>query len=104
VAILGYPENGPLTAVPGRLGATTVVLSEDAYGHGPVARTITSVRGNVKHGDSGGPTVDSAGRVAATVFAARLGGTGGFGIPTDVVRKLLRGPHDARVSTGDCAP
>jgi S1-C subfamily serine protease len=104
VAILGYPENGPLTAVPGRLGATTVVLSEDAYGHGPVARTITSVRGNVKHGDSGGPTVDSAGGVAATVFAARLGGTGGFGIPTEVVRKLLRGPHAARVSTGDCAP
>jgi uncharacterized membrane protein required for colicin V production len=104
VAILGYPENGPLTAVPGRLGSTTVVLSEDAYGHGPVARTITSVRGNVEHGDSGGPAVDSAGRVAATVFAARLGGTGGFGIPTDVVRTLLRGPHSARVSTGDCAP
>jgi S1-C subfamily serine protease len=104
VAILGYPENGPLAAVPGRLGSTTVVLSEDAYGHGPVARTVTSVRADVRHGDSGGPAVDSSGRVAATVFAARLGGTGGFAIPTEVVRKLLRGPHTARVSTGDCAP
>ena len=36
VAILGYPENGPLSVVPGRLGSTTVVLSQDAYGHGPV--------------------------------------------------------------------
>jgi S1-C subfamily serine protease len=104
VAILGYPENGPLTVVPGRLGATSVVLSEDAYGHGPVARTITSVRGNVRHGDSGGPTVDKQGRVATTVFAARIGSKGGFGIPIDVVRKLLRGDHSHVASTGGCAP
>jgi len=103
VAILGYPENGPLTSVPGRLGQTTVVLSQDAYGHGPVARTITSVRGDVRHGDSGGPTVDAEGRVAATVFAARLGSKGGFGIPVDVVRKLLRGDLSHSVSTGACA-
>ena len=103
VAILGYPENGPLTVVPGRLGSTTVVLSEDAYGHGPVARTITSVRGNVRHGNSGGPTVDASGGVATTVFAARLGSKGGYGVPSDVVRKLLRHAHSAAVSTGDCA-
>jgi S1-C subfamily serine protease len=103
VAILGYPENGPLTVVAGRLGATTVVLSEDAYGHGPVARTITAVRGDVRHGDSGGPTVDTAGNVATTVFAARLGSKGGFGIPVDVLRKLLRGDLSRAVSTGACA-
>jgi S1-C subfamily serine protease len=103
VAILGYPGNGPFKVVPGRLGTTTVVLSEDAYGHGPVARTITSVRGDVRHGNSGGPTVDSSGRVSTTVFAARLGSGGGFGIPSDIVRKLLRKSHDRAVSTGDCA-
>jgi S1-C subfamily serine protease len=103
VAILGYPENGPLTVVPGRLGATSVVLSEDAYGHGPVARTITAVRGDVRHGDSGGPTVDTSGNVATTVFAARLGSKGGFGIPVDVLRKLLRGDLSRAVSTGACA-
>jgi S1-C subfamily serine protease len=103
VAILGYPENGPLTVVPGRLGATSVVLSEDAYGHGPVARTITAVRGDVRHGDSGGPTVDTSGNVATTVFAARLGSKGGFGIPIDVLRKLLRGDLSRAVSTGACA-
>jgi S1-C subfamily serine protease len=102
VAILGYPENGPLTVAAGRLGATSVVLSEDAYGHGPVARTITAVRGDVRHGDSGGPTVDMAGNVATTVFAARLGSKGGFGIPVDVLRKLLRGDLSHAVSTGDC--
>ena len=103
VAILGYPENGPFTVVPGRLGATSIVLSEDAYGHGPVARTITAVRGDVRHGNSGGPTVDAAGAVQATVFAARLGSAGGFGVPSDVVRKLLRRDHSDAVSTGDCA-
>jgi S1-C subfamily serine protease len=102
VAILGYPENGPLRVVAGRLGSTTVVLSEDAYGHGPVARTITSLRGDIRHGDSGGPTVDASGAVTTTVFAARLGSKGGFGIPSDIVRKLLRRAHGRAVSTGDC--
>jgi S1-C subfamily serine protease len=102
VAILGYPENGPLAAVPGRLGPTTVVLSEDAYGNGPVPRKITSVRGNVRHGDSGGPTVDARGAVETTLFAARLGSEGGFGVPSDIVRNALRKAHGP-VSTGDCA-
>jgi S1-C subfamily serine protease len=102
VAIIGYPENGPLAAVPGRLGPTTVVLSEDAYGHGPVPRKITSVRGNVRHGDSGGPTVDARGAVETTLFAARLGSEGGFGVPSDIVRNALRKARGP-VSTGDCA-
>ena len=104
VAIVGYPENGPLSAVPGRLGATSEVLSEDAYGHGPVPRTITSLRGSVRHGDSGGPTVDERGAVETTVFAARLGSEGGFGVPSDVVRSILRHLGTKRLSTGDCAP
>jgi S1-C subfamily serine protease len=103
VAILGFPENGPLTVVPGRLGATTVVFSEDAYGHGPVARKITALRGAVRHGNSGGPTVDKSGDVTAMVFAASLGKQGGFGVPSDIVRKDLRRVGEHAVSTGDCA-
>jgi S1-C subfamily serine protease len=103
VAIIGYPENGPLSAVPGRLGPTTAVLSEDAYGHGPVPRTITSVRGKVRHGNSGGPTVDAKGAVETTLFAARLGSSGGFGVPSTVVLGVLRRARVHPVSTGDCA-
>jgi S1-C subfamily serine protease len=102
VAILGYPGDGPFTATPGRIGATAVVLTQDAYGHGPVARVITSLRGTVRHGDSGGPAVDASGAVQTTVFAARVGGGGGFGVPRATVRRALRrasGP----VSTGPCA-
>src|SRR5919198_303991 len=81
VAILGYPGDGPFDAKPGRIGRTVTVLSQDAYGHGPVSRTITSIRGVVRHGDSGGPAVDAAGRVQATIFAARVGPSGGHRVP-----------------------
>jgi S1-C subfamily serine protease len=103
VAIVGYPLNGPLDSEPGRIGRTASVLTDDAYGHGPVQRTITSLAGTIRHGNSGGPAIDTQGRVELTVFAAKVGEDGGYGIPTEVVRNVLasaRGP----VSTGDCAP
>jgi uncharacterized membrane protein required for colicin V production len=103
VALVGYPLNGPLDAEPGRVGRTATVLTDDAYGHGPVQRTVTSLGGIVRHGNSGGPAIDTTGRVQVTVFAARVGGDGGYGVPSDVVRAVLdsaRGP----VSTGACAP
>jgi S1-C subfamily serine protease len=102
-AVLGFPENGPFAVTPARIGLTSVVLAEDAYGSGPVRRTITSLSGRVRHGDSGAPAVDAGGAVQATVFAARLRGGGGYAVPADIVRAALRvvkGP----VSTGGCAP
>ncbi len=39
-AILGYPRNGPYDARPARLAATDEVISQDAYGRGPVPRQI----------------------------------------------------------------
>ena len=103
VGIVGYPLNGPLDVEPGRIGRTDRVLTDDAYGHGPVERTITSLAGVVRHGNSGGPAIDSDGRVQATVFASRVGSTGGYGIPAEVVRKVLADAHEP-VSTGPCAP
>jgi S1-C subfamily serine protease len=103
VAVLGFPENGPFTATPARVGKTALVLAEDAYGTGPVTRAITSLRGRVRHGDSGAPAVDARGAVEATIFAARLRSVGGFGVPADVVRADLESAQEP-VSTGDCAP
>jgi S1-C subfamily serine protease len=103
VAIVGYPENGPLTTAAGRVGRTSTVLTQDAYGRGPVSRSITAVAGDIRHGNSGGPAIDRAGRVEATIFAARIGSSGGFGIPADVVRRVLDSAGQRPVSTGSCA-
>src|SRR5205814_2414156 len=103
VAVLGFPENGAFTATPARIGRTSVVLAEDAYGRGPVTRAITSLGGRVRHGDSGAPAVDRRGAVESTVFAARLRTVGGYGVPDTVVRSALRSARGP-VSTGDCAP
>ena len=103
VAVLGFPENGPFTATAARIGKTAVVLAEDAYGSGPVTRSITSLRGRVRHGDSGAPAVDARGAVQATIFAARLRSAGGYGVPADVIRANL-GAAARPVSTGACAP
>lgn len=103
VAIVGYPLNGPLDAEPGRIGRTATVLADDAYGHGPVSRTITSIGGLVRHGNSGGPAIDAQGRVQLTIFAARRGDTGGYGIPAEIVRRVLASATGP-VSTGECAP
>lgn len=102
VAILGYPENGPFTATPGRIGQTATVLTDDAYGRGPIRRTVTTLRGEVQNGNSGGPAVDSAGRVQTTVFAARIGSSSGYGVPASSVRRALDGSADRGVSTGPC--
>jgi S1-C subfamily serine protease len=107
-AILGYPEDGPFDAEAGRIGQTSVVSTEDAYGNGPVLRRITSLRGRVRPGNSGGPMIDSSGRVVATVFAAIVGspaGSGGFAVPNALVRgQLARGAANrGTVSTQGCA-
>jgi hypothetical protein len=103
-AVLGFPHNGPYDVEPARLGPTTTVLSDDAYGRGPVRRPITAFRGLVRSGNSGGPVVDSAGRVVATVFAASVGGRRrtGFGVPDSVVRDALSRARGT-VDTGPCA-
>ena len=103
VAIVGYPKNGPLRSTPGRIGMTTAALTQDAYGRGPVERIITAVAGAIEHGDSGAPAIDSSGNVEATIFAARVGSGGGYGVPGAPVVRALDSASRTAVSTGACA-
>jgi S1-C subfamily serine protease len=106
-AILGFPQNGPYSVRAGRLGQTRAVVSTDAYGNGPVTRQMTTFRGVVRPGNSGGPLVDTAGRVLTTVFAQSTGTTrhGGYGVPNAIVARALddAAPAGRSVSTGPCA-
>jgi S1-C subfamily serine protease len=99
VAVLGFPENGPYRALPARLGGTVTSVGRDAYGRFPVPRTVTTMRGVVRSGNSGGPAVDAAGRVRTTVFARRAGSEGGYGVPTDRVREALSEAGDTPLQT-----
>ena len=104
-AILGYPENGAFDVQPGRIGRTQTVLTDNAYGRGPVARLLTPLRGLVRPGNSGGPLVDVHGDVLTTVFAGTVGGgpAAGYGVANATVARILAGAASTPVSTGPCA-
>ncbi len=109
-AILGFPENGPYSVQAGRIGRTQTVITQNAYGQGPVSRLLTPLRGRVRPGNSGGPLVDSDGHVLTTVFAGTVGGRqpGGYGVANETVAAVVREAQaraggGAQVSTGPCA-
>lgn len=102
-AVIGYPNDGPLTVSAARAGVTRDVFGEDAYGAGPFQREMLTLRGRVRRGNSGGPMVDRQGRVLGTVFASTSEGPpGGLAIPNDIVRRIT-GAARGEVDTGPCA-
>ena len=105
VAILGFPENGPLDVRPGRTGETRRVISTDAYNNGPVERTVTSYRVHVRPGNSGGPSVNNDGEVVSTIFASRADSSNsGYGVPSQLIQQRLdrAAKRTEPVSTGNC--
>jgi S1-C subfamily serine protease len=109
-AILGFPENGPYDVQPGRIGRTQAVITQNAYGQGPVSRVLTPLRGLVRPGNSGGAMVNPDGQVLTTVFAATVGAhpRGGYGVANATVAGALSeaGTHvraGEQVSNGPCA-
>jgi S1-C subfamily serine protease len=102
VVLLGYPNDGALTAVAGTAGQPRKVVAPDAYGKRFRLRTVVPLRGKVEHGDSGGPVIDLEGEVVAMIFAASKRGGGGFGVALDPIVKALESDLQP-VGTGSCA-
>ena len=106
VAILGYPQDGPFDSEPGRIRAEQRLRSPDIYGNGTVIRSVFSLRGLIRPGNSGGPIVDSAGDVVGVVFAASVTDREtGYALTADQVNELAAAGvgRTSRVSTGGCA-
>jgi S1-C subfamily serine protease len=80
-----------------------MVITDNAYGEGPVRRLLTPLRGLVRPGNSGGPLVSTAGEVLTTVFAGTTGGgpRGGYGVANTTVEHVLANAKTA-VATGHC--
>jgi S1-C subfamily serine protease len=109
---LGFPRGGPYEVKAARVGNTrrTSGFSPSIRPGGPRApvdrprRSVTFLRAGVIPGNSGGPVVDRKGRVAAMVFAVRLGGHTAYAVPSAVVKRTLARtePGGASVDTGPC--
>ena len=66
-------------------------------------QSVTAIRGVVEPGSSGGPGIDAQGRVRTTVFARRPRETGGYGIPVELVQKVVSQAARSRpVARTDC--
>jgi S1-C subfamily serine protease len=105
-AVLGYPEDGPFDAQPGRIRSEEQLRSENIYGDGTVVRDAYAVYALVREGNSGGPLVSPGGRVLGVVFAASLidGHTGYALSVSEVSDAAASGRRSVRsVSTGACA-
>ena len=106
IAILGYPQDGPFDIESGRIRAKQTLRSPDIYGDGAVIRDVFSIRGLVRPGNSGGPIVDSAGRVVGVVFAASVTDDDtGYALTADQVRDAADEGRasDTEQSTEGCA-
>jgi S1-C subfamily serine protease len=105
-AILGYPENGPLT-----IGSAAVLRPMNVKGpniYGPekeVRRRVYELQARIRPGNSGGPFVLVGGDVAGVVFSASTTDDNvGYALTSDAVAERVRQAtgRTAEVDTGDC--
>lgn len=68
-AVVGYPENGPLTVEPAAVADELTAQGRNIYNEGTVTRQVYQIDANVQPGNSGGPLVDGSGQVIGVVFS-----------------------------------
>lgn len=101
--VAGFPEGGPYDSAAARIRDSITARGDDIYGKSGVKREVYSFRGNVKHGNSGGPLLTPSGEVLGMVFASGADRTGyaltaaQLAVPS---QKALRSQDS--VATGSC--
>ncbi|MCE1179703.1 MAG: MarP family serine protease [Micrococcales bacterium] len=70
--VAGFPLNGPYRTDPARVRQVLTASGLDIYGRAGANREVYSLFTRVEQGNSGGPLLDSRGRVVGIVFARSL--------------------------------
>jgi S1-C subfamily serine protease len=68
-AVVGYPEDGPLTVQPAAVAEQLTAQGRNIYNEGTVVRQVYQVDATVEPGNSGGPLVGAGGEVVGVVFS-----------------------------------
>jgi S1-C subfamily serine protease len=105
-AILGYPEDGPLTVGGAGISAEVTALGKDIYNQGAVTRGVYAIDANVRPGNSGGPLVTAGGEVVGVVFSrSTVYSNLGYALtsPGVLARVEQAESRQAPVSTEKCA-
>lgn len=102
--VMGYPGGGEFTATPARIRETIELNGPDIYHTTTVNRTVYTIRGTVKQGNSGGPMIDTDGKVLGVVFGAAVddADTGFVLTAEEVLQQRLKVGNTAPVPTGRC--
>jgi S1-C subfamily serine protease len=70
--VVGFPQDGPFTAVAARVRSVENARGPDIYQTTQLTRQIYALYAVIRPGNSGGPLLTPAGRVAGVVFAAAV--------------------------------
>lgn len=104
-AILGYPEDGPLTIDPAGVTEEITAVGPNIYNSGQVTRGVYALDGDVRPGNSGGPLMGAGGQVIGVVFSrSTVYSTVGYALtsPGVLARVQAATNHVQPVSTGQC--
>jgi S1-C subfamily serine protease len=105
-AILGYPEDGPLSIGAAGVTAEVTAVGRDIYNQGAVTRGVYALDASVRPGNSGGPVVIAGGEVVGVVFSrSTVYSDVGYALTSPGVLARVREAalRQAPVSTQKCA-
>jgi S1-C subfamily serine protease len=103
--VVGYPLDGPFTPVSARIRDISTVKGPNIYEDQTVTREVYTLRATVLSGNSGGPLLDTGGRLLGVIFAAALDDPEtGFALTQTETRPVADAAAALRdpVATGPC--